>query len=62
MYLSDDEGIFSDEDEEGWESDDAEMDENQKKLMEFLQKKDEEEKEIRVDYETILAELDGILP
>ena len=28
LYMSDDEGIFSDEDEEGWETDEPELDEN----------------------------------
>jgi hypothetical protein len=36
MYMSDDEAIFSDEEDEGWESEEGELDENQKKLMEFL--------------------------
>ena len=50
LYLSDDEAIFSDEDDEGWETD-SEMDEQQKMLMEFLQKKAEEEKDFIIDYE-----------
>ena len=62
MYMSDDEGIFSDEDDEGWESDEIELDENQKKLMEFLAKKAEEEKDFIIDYDQVLNELDGILP
>lgn len=62
--MSDEEGIFSDEDEEeSWESEsDAELDENQKKLMEFLAKKAEEEKDFIIDYEQILMELDGVVP
>jgi hypothetical protein len=60
--MSDDEGIFSDEDDEGWESEEAELDENQKKLMAFLQKKAEEEKDFIIDYDAILNELDGMLP
>jgi hypothetical protein len=63
LYLSDgDEGIFSDEEDgEGWETE-SEMDEQQKQLMEFLQKKQEEEKDFIIDYDQILNELDPILP
>lgn len=50
-----------DEDEE-WESDGMEMDENQRKLMEFLAKKAEEEKDFILDYDTVIAELDSSLP
>lgn len=50
LYMSDDEGIFSDEDEEGWDSEE-EMDEQQKLFYEFLQKKAEEEKDFIIDYE-----------
>lgn len=59
--MSDDEGIFSDEDEEGWESEE-EMDEQQKLFFDFLQKKAEEEKDFIIDYEQILSELDPMLP
>jgi hypothetical protein len=55
-----------DEDEYGdeeWDSgDEIEMDENQKKLMEFLAKKAEEEKDFIIDYDAIIGELDPILP
>lgn len=53
----------SEEDEE-WDSseDNMEMDENQRKLMEFLAKKVEEEKDFILDYDSIIAELDGQLP
>lgn len=47
-----------DEDEE-WDSDGGEMDENQRKLMEFLAKKAEEEKDFIIDYDVIVSELDG---
>jgi hypothetical protein len=56
-----------DEDEEygdeEWDSgDEIEMDENQKKLMEFLSKKAEEEKDFIIDYDAIISEIDPILP
>jgi len=38
------------------------MDENQKKLMEFLSKKAEEEKDFIIDYDAIISEIDPILP
>ena len=38
------------------------MDENQRKLMEFLAKKVEEEKDFIIDYDNIIQDLDGILP
>lgn len=38
------------------------MDEQQKNLMEFLQKKSDEMKDFIIDYEVILNELDGTLP
>ncbi len=65
-YNSDGE-LLDDEDEYGeeWgESDDdeMEMDENQKKLMEFLAKKAEEEKDFIIDYDQIITDLDGVLP
>ncbi len=50
-------------DEEGeWDSDGFDMDENQKKLMEFLAKKAEEEKDFIIDYETVIQELEMVLP
>jgi len=49
--------------EEEWDSnDEIEMDENQKKLIEFLAKKAEEEKDFIIDYDAIIGELDPILP
>lgn len=63
-----DPGIFSDEDEdedewgESDEEEEGELDENQKRLMEFLAKKAEEEKDFIIDYDQILNELDGVLP
>lgn len=67
LYMSDEEGggIFSDEDEgdESWDSEDnGEMDEQQKMLMEFLQKKAQEEKDFIIDYDQILNELDVVVP
>eukprot|EP00350_Pseudokeronopsis_sp_OXSARD2_P003878 CAMPEP_0170552962 /NCGR_PEP_ID=MMETSP0211-20121228/10855_1 /TAXON_ID=311385 /ORGANISM="Pseudokeronopsis sp., Strain OXSARD2" /LENGTH=261 /DNA_ID=CAMNT_0010861053 /DNA_START=198 /DNA_END=983 /DNA_ORIENTATION=+ len=54
LYMSDEEGIFSDEDgDEEWESEE-EMDEQQKMLMEFLEKKAQEEKDFIIDYDVIL--------
>ena len=38
------------------------LDENQRKLMEFLAKKAEEEKDFIIDYSMIISELDGTLP
>ena len=38
------------------------MDENQRKLMEFLAKKAEEEKDFIIDYDIIIQDLDGLLP
>jgi hypothetical protein len=38
------------------------LDENQRKLMEFLAKKAEEEKDFIIDYSNIISELDGTLP
>jgi len=61
LYLSDEEGIFSDEDEDGWESSEEEMDEQTRQLMEFLEKKAEEEKFKNVDFEKILQDLDADL-
>jgi len=58
---SDDEAIFSDEDEEGWESE-SELDEQQQQFQDFLFKKAEEEKDFIIDYDQILGELDGMLP
>lgn len=63
MYMSDDEGIFSDEDDGEWETDSEEqMDEQQKRFYEFLQKKQDEQKDFIIDYENILSELEGVLP
>lgn len=63
---SDDEAGFDSEgnedEEEEWSDDEFEMDENQRKLMEFLAKKAEEEKDFIIDYDSIIADLDGILP
>ena len=53
--------MFSDEDGDEELESEEEMDEQQKMLMEFLAKKAQEEKEL-VDYETVQAELDQILP
>jgi len=55
---------LSDEYGEEWDDsgDEFEMDENQKKLMEFLAKKAEEEKDFIIDYDAIIGELDPILP
>jgi hypothetical protein len=47
---------------EEWDSEELEMDENQRKLMEFLAKKAEEEKDFIIDYDAIITELEGILP
>lgn len=49
--LDDDEYGSEDDEEEGWDSDDNEMDENQRKLMEFLAKKAEEEKDFIIDFD-----------
>jgi hypothetical protein len=49
----DGEDAYGSEDEE-WDSDEVEMDENQRKLMEFLAKKAEEEKDFIIDYDTII--------
>ncbi len=63
---SDDEAGFDSEgnedEEEKWSDDEFEMDENQRKLMEFLAKKAEEEKDFIIDYDSIITDLDGVLP
>lgn len=64
-YNSDGE-LIDDNDEYGDEWGDSEeemeMDENEKKLMEFLAKKAEEEKDFIIDYDQIISDLDGVLP
>jgi hypothetical protein len=68
LTASDDEAVedlygSEEGDEEGeWDSDGFDMDENQKKLMEFLAKKAEEEKDFIIDYETVIQELEMVLP
>lgn len=65
LNQSDDEGDYGSEEEdedEEWDSEDLEMDENQRKLMEFLAKKAEEEKDFILDYDSIIQELDSSLP
>ena len=57
LYYLDEEGVYSDEDEEGWESEE-ELDENQKLFFEFIQKKQEEEKDFIIDYDQIISELE----
>ena len=47
------------EEDEEWDSEEVELDENQRKLMEFLAKKQEEEKDFILDYDSIISELDG---
>lgn len=47
------------EDDEEYESEEFEDNENLRKLMEFLAKKAEEEKDFILDYDNIIAELDG---
>jgi len=63
---SDDEAGFDSEgneaEEEEWSDDEFEMDENQRKLMEFLAKKAEEEKDFIIDYDNIIQDLEGVLP
>ena len=49
----DGEDAYGSEDEE-YDSDEVEMDENQRKLVEFLAKKAEEEKDFIIDYDTII--------
>jgi hypothetical protein len=58
----DEEGFDSEEGEEEWSDDEFEMDENQRKLMEFLAKKAQEEKDFIIDYDSIIQDLDSILP
>ena len=64
MYMSDDEGIFSDSDGEGsWETDSEEqMDEQQRRFYEFLQQKQDQQKDFILDYEQVLTELEPVLP
>jgi hypothetical protein len=50
MYMSDDDGIMSDEDGEGWETE-SDLDEQQKLFRDFLVKKAEEEKDFILDYD-----------
>ena len=59
QYGSEDEG-----DDEEWDSDGygGELDENQRKLMEFLAKKADEEKDFILDYDAIISELESTLP
>jgi len=38
------------------------MDENQRKLMEFLTKKAQEEKDFIIDYDSIITDLESVLP
>ena len=61
LYYLDEEGVYSDEDEEGWESEE-ELDENQKLFFEFIQKKQEEEKDFIIDYDQIISDLETQLP
>lgn len=62
LTLADDEGVYSDEEEGEWETDEEEMDEQTRLLMEFLAKKAEEEKDFVIDYDTVLADLEMVLP